>query len=911
MDSLIQKIDKIKRDLYLAQKNILDLEMEKMSIEQAIKRMSIATTNDTIINNQDLLPLNQKQREIVDSTADNILVVACPGSGKTHTIISRYINLVVKKNIDPNKILLITFTNKSGLEMCNRIKSILPDKLPYYVGSLHGLCYKILQENNMTSIVLDEKESNILLKECTDRILSHENLKDSSDMIRNNIILLYEKLTSSFPINLNGTLDKMLISKLHRPIITLILKEYADTKKKENLIDFNDLMIMFCQLIKKQKHNVDFQYIFFDEYQDINPIQHYILQNLSDGKKLMVVGDDAQSIYSFRGSDINYIWNFKTSSNSSIATYFLDVNYRSTPSIINLFQNVIKSNPNSITKNVVSNQNEIQGVLPIIASFDSKKQQADWIALDIKKKITSGVNYKDIVILSRNNYSLNEIEYTLLKHSIPITINNGTILLNKPHIKDLLAFLIVVVNPLSTIHWKRIYGLHNIEYNSTYNPIQSFDNNFAMYYNNNIFLYKKNNTFTKEILLSIQLYLNNLWKINNTINITECAEDLNRMILYLMINPSGDFINSMYLQTTIDIESMDNTVLLSTIHGSKGLEWKHVYIVDMTSRDFPNIKNAFYTDMNRMYEEERRLFYVACSRAIETLTITSYINIDIMISPFIRTIDPNLYIGSNLTKQLAPQFYNLTGNINEDVRNYIQYNDLNKVFPLINTMEHKRNCLLQSSELGHSITISQITSSFLNILIYKMILNKYNVNNPIVSHYKKIPDSIYANYIDRLVDWKNILPEIFYIAIIPYKHKIDMVSSAKELLLDTSAIIYYENLEKVFIKYLASFKPKKIVLATNCSNGKTKGEIRSNVNILIDSNTLIELKTSTKEACSISTLCQTIMKAYLLNGYLGKGYPIDNIIVFNPSNCIVDSFIISKTDNIFSSMKKLLYDNMS
>ena len=104
MDSLIQKIDKIKRDLYLAQKNILDLEMEKMSIEQAIKRMSIATTNDTIINNQDLLPLNQKQREIVDSTADNILVVACPGSGKTHTIISRYINLVVKKNIDPNKI---------------------------------------------------------------------------------------------------------------------------------------------------------------------------------------------------------------------------------------------------------------------------------------------------------------------------------------------------------------------------------------------------------------------------------------------------------------------------------------------------------------------------------------------------------------------------------------------------------------------------------------------------------------------------------------------------------------------------------------------------------------------------------------------------------------------------------------
>ena len=907
MDSLIQKIDKIKRDLYLAQKNILDLEMEKMSIEQAIKRMSIATTNDTIINNQDLLPLNQKQREIVDSTADNILVVACPGSGKTHTIISRYINLVVKKNIDPNKILLITFTNKSGLEMCNRIKSVLPDKLPYYVGSLHGLCYKILQENNMTSIVLDEKESNILLKECTDRILSHENLKDSSDMIRNNIILLYEKLTSSFPINLNGTLDKMLISKLHRPIITLILKEYADTKKKENLIDFNDLMIMFCQLIKKQKLNVDFQYIFFDEYQDINPIQHYILKNLSDGKKLMVVGDDAQSIYSFRGSDINYIWNFnKLFDNSSIATYFLDVNYRSTPSIINLFQNVIKSNPNSITKDVVSNQNEIQGVLPIIASFDSKKQQADWIALDIKKKIISGINYKDIVILSRNNYSLNEIEYTLLKHSIPITINNGTVLLNKPHIKDLLAFLIVVVNPLSTIHWKRIYGLHNIEYNTTYIPVQSFDNNFAMYYNNLIFLYKKTNTFTKEILLTIQLYLNNLWKINNTINITECTEDLNRMILYLMVNPSVDFINSMYLQTTIDIESMGNTVLLSTIHGSKGLEWKHVYIVDMTSRDFPNIKNAFYTDMNRMYEEERRLFYVACSRAIDFLTITSYQDIDIMISPFIRTIDPNLYIGSNLTKQLAPQFYNLTGNINEDVRNYIQHNDLNKVFPLINTMEHKRNCLLQSSELGHSITISQITSSFLNILIYKMILNKYNVNNPIVSHYKKIPDSIYANYIDRLVDWKNILPEIFYIAIIPYKHKIDMVSSAKELLLDTSAIIYYENLEKVFLKYLASFKPKKIVLATNCSNGKTKGEIRSNVNILIDSNILIELKTSTKEACSISTLCQTIMKAYLLNGY-----PIDNIIVFNPSNCIVDSFIISKTDNIFSSMKKLLYDNMS
>lgn len=884
MDLLIQRKEQINKNLYILQKNILDLMIEKSAIDCSIEKLSLDITY-----NEDIIALNKVQNEIVESDANNILVIACPGSGKTHTIISRYINLIIKKNIDPNHVILITFTNKSGLEMKTRINNLLPNKSPFYVGSLHGLCYKILQDYNLKSIVLDEKDSILLLKECTNKILEYNNL--NNDIIKNSIVSIYEKYTSIYPLNLNNVMEKMGISKTYRPIISNIIKEYTDIKKKENLVDFSDLMCQFCTLLKKNKLTYNFKYIFFDEYQDINSIQFYILTKLKElfNSNLMVVGDDMQSIYSFRGSDVNYIWNHKNIFNN-VSIYYLETNYRSTPNIVNLFQNIIKDSPNSINKNVITN-NPL-GVQPIIAAFNTKKLQAEWIANDIIKKHKNGVEFKDIAILARNNYSLNEIEYTLLKYAIPITLNNGFSILNKSYVKDMFSFLIIVINPLSTLHWKRIYGLHELEY-----ILPHSETTLYIYYNSIVKLYKKNNIFTKEILISIQQYLIEIWKNNKTINILECTEDINRIIIYLINNSVTDTINSLYLQTPIEMDSIDDTVLLSTIHSSKGLEWKHVYIIDLSSKDFPNIKNAFYMEQFELYEEEKRLLYVAASRAKDSLTISSYVDLDcnnkILISPLIFLLDKNLYIDSNLSMH-----YNLTGNVNEDINNYIQYNGVSKLLLLLKSLEHTRDKLL-TSDLGHTISISYTVSNFLNLLIYKMILNKFNSNNPITLLNKKIPDSIYSNYIDRLVDWRNILHEIYYIA--TYNNKID--KDANIFLLSPESIQYYEKLEKTLIKKLTSIKPDKISQALNWTNGKNKGEIKSHVNILVENSDkayLIELKTSTKDACTINTLCQTLLKSYLTKTI------ITDIIILNPSNCVLDNFKINN-NNIFSQIKKIIY----
>ena len=165
-----EKIALLKKDLSLYKKKTIETEMEILSMEQIIVSINENENGTKVL---DSMVLNPKQDEIVNCTSRNILVVACPGSGKTHTVVARYINLVVKEKVDPSSIILITFTKKAGMEMSQRIKSILPNKLPYYVGSMHGLSYKLLQEFNISkdSTIIDEQEASTLLKRCTTMIL--------------------------------------------------------------------------------------------------------------------------------------------------------------------------------------------------------------------------------------------------------------------------------------------------------------------------------------------------------------------------------------------------------------------------------------------------------------------------------------------------------------------------------------------------------------------------------------------------------------------------------------------------------------------------------------------------------------------------------------------------------------------
>ena len=596
MDNIINKrklinenITKYQKEIYQLQTQLIDLdkEMEDISNLEIIEKME----------------LSEQQKKIVESETKNMLVILCPGSGKTHTLISRYIYLVVKKNIDPNNIILITFTNKAGKEMNERISNIIPNKYPYYVGSLHGLSYRLIQKYNKTNYtILDEQDSKTLLKQCCDSVFKSEEFnEDEEKMIKTQIIYIYDKVSTSYPLNINLTLNNLNINIKYKKLVNKILKEYKKEKKEQLLLDFNDLMIMLSEMLEKNKVN-DFlekiEYIFFDEYQDVNPIQNFILSKFNNKSNIMVVGDDAQSIYSFRGSSVEYIWNFEKNF-GNIEKYYLETNYRSTKRIINLFQDIICHNTNQFDKKVVSNSDE-KGLRPQVFVFSKEYEQNKWVVEDIVKKYQSGVKLNDMVILARTNRSLSNIEMELIKYKIPIVKSLGSNLLNKPHIKDFIAFLIVITNKKSLIHWKRVLPIHKnigvqkanyiIENN---NDIEkSLENlisesEFYKKHLENFYLLLKdlNNYNLIQKIYLIQKYLEKVYKSNGDYNLEKKMNEILTLTEYFGESSIEDFISNIYLDQYDDF-SMDDVLFLSTVHGAKGLEWKHVYLIDMTSQEF-------------------------------------------------------------------------------------------------------------------------------------------------------------------------------------------------------------------------------------------------------------------------------------------------------------------------------------
>ena len=223
---IINRKKEIMTEMTVYQKKLFLLENELLQIETTMSQLSETNIADS-------LSLSPQQQSIVESKEKNILVVACPGSGKTHTIISRYIYLVTKEKINPSNIILITFTKKAGMEMNQRIGNILPHKLPYYVGSLHGLGFRLLQEYNKISYtVLDEDDSHALLRKSADNILDILTIEDDEKLLlRKQIIYIYDKVSNSYPININEAIGKLSIGNKYKTIISNILKEYKVINK--------------------------------------------------------------------------------------------------------------------------------------------------------------------------------------------------------------------------------------------------------------------------------------------------------------------------------------------------------------------------------------------------------------------------------------------------------------------------------------------------------------------------------------------------------------------------------------------------------------------------------------------------------------------------------------------------------
>lgn len=766
--------------------------------------------------------LSANQQKIVDSTEENILVIACPGSGKTHTLIAKYINMITNYNLLSEETIMITFTKKAGIEMLNRLNKISPNKIPYYVGTIHGLSYKILKEyDKFKNIVMDDQDT----KDFLNNIIDNENILNY-DIIKTRIEQIIDQASISYPFDIKNILIKNNLEKYIKEF-KLIHKLFLQKKKKENLVDFNDLMSMFHNFLISEKSFIfknKIKYVFFDEYQDVNSIQNNILLKLSENSKIMVVGDDAQSIYSFRGSNVKYILNYNL--NKPNKTFLLEDNYRSNSSIVDFCQNIISNNLNQFKKNINSNIKS-DNYKPYIYRFNNKKEQYEWIVNNILENIAE-INLSDIAILSRKNNLLNEIELYLITNKISVSKNIGSSLLNKSYIKEIIAFIIILINPKSSIHYKKIINLHQKYYKNDQEEFIELDDILKQI--------KKQKNQELKIKMIIE-YLEKFWDKQN-------KQDINILLNYLKNSSFEDFVNNINLNEDTKDE---NTLYLSTIHGSKGLEWKYVYILDVN----PFIRPKYYLDEFEEIEEERRLLYVACSRAKDKLFIT-YNN---LMSPILKEINP-IYYNSNTSIsdiKLIPSF-----NIYLDIKNYLKiygYSTINKSLTKIinnNFMVNKK--IVLPNNINNKIINKLIKKFILKIVEEKYIKKNNDIN------WNIIIDNITEN-----IDYKNFL-----------------MNNLNNLIKGITSIHNKINPTKILIDYTISF-----------------GSVSGNIDLLFD-NFIIEIVDNLD--CII--ICEKLLHCYL---FKKNDMNITNILFYNPINGNNNDFFINNISII--EFKKIIYNS--
>ena len=618
--------------------------------------------------------LNEAQKKAVLKIDGPSMVIAGAGSGKTRVLTYKIVHLI-KNGIDPFEILALTFTNKAAREMKFRISSMIGDgeSKNIWMGTFHSIFAKILRfeahKIGFTSdfTIYDIQDSERLISS----IIKEMNLdKDSyrSKTIRNRISSLKNSFISVNAYFSNSDLTES-DNLSRRPKTGEIYKEYTDRLIKSNSMDFDDLLLKTNELLNNfpevlAKYQEKFKYILVDEYQDTNNSQYLIVKSLADKyQNICVVGDDAQSIYSFRGANINNIINFRKDYDD-VEVYRLEQNYRSTKYIVNAANSVIDNNKNKIHKEVWTDNefgNKIQ-----ITSNPSDIAEARLISQKILNLIKLENNYQDFVILYRTNAQSRVIEDSLRNSSIPYKIYGGVSFYNRKEIKDVLAYLRLLVNDNDEESLKRIInypprGIGQVTINKII--VGSKNNNLSMY--DTIRSAKKINLgLSNSAITKLENFIDQIeaFKIQNgklsafdiadlVIRETKIIDELRKdespesivrvENIQELLNGIRDFIEdqkeiadsknnlSEFLSTVslatdfdLDLNLSQDFVSLMSLHSSKGLEFKNVFIVGLEEDLFPS---ALSYNSREDLEEERRLFYVGITRAKKNLYI-SYAN---------------------------------------------------------------------------------------------------------------------------------------------------------------------------------------------------------------------------------------------------------------------------------------------
>ncbi|HEY1661342.1 MAG TPA: UvrD-helicase domain-containing protein [Verrucomicrobiae bacterium] len=604
--------------------------------------------------------LNPQQHAAVTAPPGPALVIAGAGSGKTRTLTYR-VAYLLEQGIPAERILLLTFTNKAAGEMMRRVADLLGRQLfELWGGTFHSIGARILRTHaeslgyRRDFTILDRDDSKDLIKACVaDAGIDTKGTHFPKPEVLNEIF--------SLSVNTHKSAQEILETQFSyfeqfSDKISDLSGRYAKRKKASNAMDFDDLLSLWLKLLQentdvREMYQRRFQFILVDEYQDTNKLQGDLIDLLAARHhNVTVVGDDAQSIYAWRGANFLNILDFpKRYSDAKV--FKIETNYRSTPEILQVANAAIAANRNQFTKNLTPSRKS--GMKPALVACMDASQQSAFIVQRVMEMHEEGTNLNQVAVLYRSHFHALELQLELTKRQIPFSITSGMRFFEQAHIKDATAYLKLVTNPRDEIAFKRVAQMHpgiaakgaeklwkifSAEAHSLKqikNPIATALETCAPHVGKKAAVpwaqfvataaqLEEEKSPAKMLRIIIDAGYDDYLK-ENFANYRSRLEDLEQLAIFAyQFKTTDEFLTQLALLTNVEAEednpkTDDQRIRLSTIHQAKGLEFDSVFVIMLCDGLFPSTRSIDTADGE---EEERRLFYVAITRAKNELYLS-------------------------------------------------------------------------------------------------------------------------------------------------------------------------------------------------------------------------------------------------------------------------------------------------
>ena len=629
-----------------------------MSREYTLQRAPSATA----INIDYASELNEQQLAAVTASPGPLLVIAGAGSGKTRTLTYR-VAYLLENGIDPRNILLLTFTNKAARQMLDRVANLLPvDASGLWGGTFHSIGNRMLRRHGSALgyssgfTIMDREDQ----KDLINTVVAAAGINPKEIRFPKGDVLAD---LFSFTVNTERPMDELLAEKF--PYFLPLLEQIKDVharyekkKKSTNSMDFDDLLEKTLRMLKEHEeiaafYRRQFQFILVDEYQDTNKIQADFIDTLaSEHRNVMVVGDDAQSIYSWRGANFKNILAFPERYPDA-QVFKIELNYRSVPDILRVANAAIAANVQQFRKQLSATR-PTNSVKPAVVGLNDGSEQAQFVAQRILELRDEGVELNEIAVLYRAHYHAIELQLELSRRGIPYVITSGVRFFEQAHVKDVTSFIRFIANPRDEVAFKRMVKLlPGIGGKSADNLWRAWESKLNEHgevtsWSERLLAMavgaksKKSweqlahtldeiapggqpNPPSEMITSIVEAVYDDYAKANFT-NYELRREDLNQLAAFArQFKDVHEFLSQLALISNIDAEpALDQTadneaVNLSSVHQAKGLEYHTVFVIWLTDGMFPSTRSLETRDA---IEEERRLFYVAITRARDELYLT-------------------------------------------------------------------------------------------------------------------------------------------------------------------------------------------------------------------------------------------------------------------------------------------------